>query len=43
MKLTKYEIEVFNLMLSDKFSDKELNSILNSPISGYDYTGAGYF
>ncbi len=43
MKLTKYEIEVFNLMLSDKFSIEELNSILNSPITGYDYTGAGYF
>lgn len=43
MKLTKYEIEVFNLMLSDKFSNEELNSILNSPITGYDYTGAGYF
>lgn len=43
MKLTKYEIEVFNLMLNDKFSNEELNSILNSPITGYDYTGAGYF
>ena len=43
MKLTKYEIEVFNLMLSDKFSNEELNSILNSPITGYDFTGAGYF
>jgi len=43
MKLTNYEIEVFKLMLSDKFSNEELNSILNSPISGYDYTGAGYF
>ncbi|MCB0703087.1 MAG: hypothetical protein KDC55_10315 [Ignavibacteriae bacterium] len=43
MKLTKYEIEVFKLMLSDKFSTEELNSILQSPITGYDYTGAGYF
>ncbi|WP_378172633.1 hypothetical protein [Aquimarina sp. SS2-1] len=43
MKLTKYEIEVVNLMLSDKFGDEELNSILTSPITGYDYTGAGYF
>jgi len=30
-------------MLSDEFSNKELRSILNSPITGYDYTGAGYF
>jgi len=30
-------------MLSDKFSEEELISILNSPITGYDYTGAGYF
>jgi hypothetical protein len=43
MKLTKYEIEVFKLMLSDMFSKEELNSILQSPITGYDYTGAGYF
>ena len=43
MKLTSYEIEVINLMLSDKFSNGELNSILDSPITGYDYTGAGYF
>ena len=43
MKLAKYEIEVFNLMLNDMFSKEELNSILNSPITGYDYTGAGYF
>lgn len=43
MKLTKYEIEVFKLMLSDKFSKEELNSILHSPITGNDYTGAGYF
>ena len=43
MKLTKYEIEVLHLMLSDKFSTEELNSILNSPIIGYNYTGAGYF
>lgn len=43
MKLNKYEIEVLNLMLSDKFRTEELNSILNSSISGYDFTGAGYF
>lgn len=43
MKLTKYEIEVFNLILSDKFNNEELKSILNSPITAYDYTGAGYF
>lgn len=43
MKLAKYEIEVFNLLLNDKFNTEELNSILNSPITGYDYTGAGYF
>jgi hypothetical protein len=30
-------------MLNNKFSNDELNSILNSPITGYDYTGAGYF
>jgi hypothetical protein len=43
MKLTKYEIEVFKLLLNDKFNTEELNSILNSPITGYEYTGAGYF
>lgn len=43
MKLTEYEIEVFNLMLSNVFSNKEMNLILNSSITGYDYTGAGYF
>lgn len=43
MKLTNYEIEVLSLMLKDKFTDEELNSILKSPISGYSYTGAGYF
>ena len=30
-------------MLSDTFSNEKLNSILDSPITGYDYTGAGYF
>jgi len=30
-------------MLSDEFNNEELKSILNSPITGYDYTGAGYF
>jgi hypothetical protein len=43
MKLSKYEIEVLNQMLSSKFNNEELSSILNSPITGYDYTGAGYF
>jgi hypothetical protein len=43
MELTKYEIEVLNLMLNREFSNEELVFILNSPITGYDYTGAGYF
>jgi len=43
MELSKYEIEVLNLMLDNKFNKEEINSILNSPITGYDYTGAGYF
>ena len=30
-------------MLDDEFSKEEQNSILNSPITGYEYTGAGYF
>lgn len=43
MRLTKYEIEVINLMLNEEFSNEELNSVLKTPITGYDYTGAGYF
>jgi len=43
MELKKYEIEVLKLMLSERFNKEELNSILNSPVTGYDYTGAGYF
>ena len=43
MELSIYEIEVLTLMLDDKFSKEEINSIINSPITGYDYTGARYF
>ena len=43
MELAKYEIEVLKLFLNDRFNKDKLNSILNSPITGYDYTGAGYF
>ena len=30
-------------MLSDKFSNEEIHSILNSSITGYHFTGTGYF
>jgi len=43
MELKKYEIEVLKLMLSEKFNKEEINSVLNSPVTDYDYTGAGYF
>ena len=37
------EIEVLNLMLDSKFNKEELDSIFQSPITDYEYTGAGYF
>ncbi len=43
MILTKYEIEVLNIMLKNKFDIQQLDLIIKSPITGYDYTGAGYF
>jgi hypothetical protein len=43
MKLSKYEIKVLNRMLSVEYNNQELVIILNSLITGYDYTSAGYF
>ncbi len=44
MTLTEFEIEVLGKMLKQEFSDSEIKSIIStSLITGYDYTGAGYF
>ena len=43
MEISKYEIEALNIMLDSTFSKEEINSIVKSPITGYEFTGAGYF
>ena len=43
MELRKYEIEVLEIMLSEKFNTDEINSIIKSPVTDYHYTGSGYF
>ncbi len=44
MKLTKYEIEILRILLKSDFNDTEIdNLILTSTITGYDFTGVGYF
>ena len=43
MKICAYEVEVLTQMLDGHLNNTQIDSVLKSPVTGYEYTGAGYF